>query len=435
MIGAVVGRVPRARRYLPAVALAAYAAAGLFTLFVSAPLLPDDLAIFIRAARRAATGQDPYQPMGIGAAFAYPPTALPLLAPLAMLPDWVAELCWRAASVALYLWAFAVLLASARSGTTAAMQGSLPGRRATLAARGRHTGAVPTSRLPAARTPAGTALPLLAAACLYAPVLEDLRVGQTNAIVLLGLALFVTRGAPTPRWVADGGLAVAMAIKVTPALLLMAPIARREVRIVARVLAVLAGLAALSLLGFGTGSWQGYAAVLPGLATGETSGSNLAPGALLARAAVWTGGAEWPGSAVIPAVVVAGCALLALRTRRSDWPALTGAMVCGAVLASPVIWYHHLTWLVVPAAGLVAAEPGGAPQRLAIAAVALVQADRPLEVLLGLPPLAATIGAWLLLVAAALKVASLKHAPAGTRLFRGVGNRNDGRGGRASPDH
>jgi hypothetical protein len=86
-------------------------------------------------------------------------------------------------------------------------------------------------------------------------------------------------------------------------------------------------------------------------------------------------------------------------------------MVCGAVLASPVVWYHHLTWLVVPLAGLAAARAAGWPRRLAVAALALIQADRPFEVLGGLPPVLAACGAWLMLVAASLGLRDREGTP------------------------
>jgi hypothetical protein len=382
--------------------MAAYAAAGLFSLLVTAPLLPDDLAIFARAARRAMAGQDPYQPAGIGAAFVYPPTALALLAPLAWLPDWLVTPLWRTVSAALYGWACAAVLASVRC--RASMTGPRPlpdSGDAGVARQGETEATVGPDAWKAPRVGPATAV-LLAGACLYAPALESLRVGQSNAIVLLGLALFATRGAPTSRWLADGGLAVAVAFKVTPALLLTVPIVRRDAGVIARVGAAVFGLAALSVLLGGTGPWRSYAATLHDLAVGETSGANLAVGALLARAGLTESMAGRITGAAIPAVAAAWCLCLASRARARDWPSLTGAMVCGALLASPVVWYHHLTWLVVPLAGLVAAGAGRWAPGLAMAGLALVQADRPFEVLCGLPPVLAACGAWLVFVAASL---------------------------------
>lgn len=79
-----------------------YAACGLFSLLITAPLLPDDLAIYLDALTRARTGLDPYQPFGIGTSFAYPPTALALLAPLRALPDAMARPAWMAINVLVY---------------------------------------------------------------------------------------------------------------------------------------------------------------------------------------------------------------------------------------------------------------------------------------------------------------------------------------------
>jgi len=409
MIGPGEPRQRRVLRHLAVVAIAAYGAAGLFTLVVTAPMLPDDSAILIRAARRALAGQDPYLPAGIGAAFVYPPTALPLLAPLAFLPDRLAGSIWRILSASLFIWSLAVL-ASARRGTGLAMQAS---RRDARTVRPPERAAGDSGAPGAARpgSPGRHGALLLAAACLYAPPVEDLVAGQANAVVLLGLALFVTRGAPTCRWLADGGLAVAIAMKVTPALLLLAPAMRRESTVVARVIAAVLGLAAVSLAVFGTAPWPWYAAALHGLAAGDTSGSNLAPAALLVRAGVLDRATGRLGSAAIGGGVLAWCAYLACLRRQHLWRAITGMLVCGAVLASPVIWYHHLTWLAVPLAGTVEAGPRGRAWLLAVAALALIQADRPVEVFGGLPPVLAAAGAWLMLVATSIGLRDPEGVP------------------------
>jgi hypothetical protein len=402
----------RALRYVPGVAMAGYAAAGLFTLLVTAPLLPDDLAILVRAARRAVAGQDPYRPAGIGEAFVYPPTALPLLAPLACLPDWLVAPLWRTASAALSGCAFAALLASARRGMRAASPRSLPAPDAAGGVRQREAEVGPAADASKAWAVGRAPAVLLASACLYAPALEDVRVGQSNAIVLLGLALFATRGAPTARWLADCGLAAAIPFKRTPALLLIVPLVRREPGVVARVAAALFGLVAVSALIGGRGLWPSYAAALHDLAAGEASGANLAAGALLARAGLAGSMAGGLGGATIPAVVAASCLCLAACARARDWPSLAGVMVCGAVLASPVVWYHRLTWAGRAACGARRRPCGGGwPRRRAVVALALIQADRPFEVLGGLPPVLAACGAWLMLVAASLGLRDREGTP------------------------
>ncbi len=171
-----------------------YAACGLFTVLITGPLLPDDLAIYVKAIADASAGVDPYQPFGIGASFVYPPTALVLLWPLHIFPPAILHNAWAVLSVVLYLLTMRLVWAMSMA---------------------RHDGE--TAARPSDRR-RGLAWPVagVTAAVMYAPFLETTVVGQANVIVLIGLMLFLARERSVPRWIGEAGLAIAIGLKVTP---------------------------------------------------------------------------------------------------------------------------------------------------------------------------------------------------------------------------
>ncbi len=188
------------------------------------PTLPLDLQIYLDAARRAWSGANPYQPFDIGTSWVYPPSALAFFAPLATFPPGMARFLWAALSMTASLGALAVAWLALRPRMA-------PQRQIVVA---------------------GLVL-------FYAPLLETVTVGQVNCLVWLGLALFAL-GMVDPRydWLGDIGLAVAISIKITPALLLLIPLARRDWRRCARVGLGILALAILSILLYGLTPWPGF---------------------------------------------------------------------------------------------------------------------------------------------------------------------------------
>ncbi|HEY8156969.1 MAG TPA: glycosyltransferase family 87 protein [Myxococcota bacterium] len=192
---------------------------GLFVSYAYGNLQINDFSIYYTAARAAQGGVDPYSVEGPSQrSYVYPPGFAALVAPLALLPFPVAAVLWTAlglAAVLTSLWLCLDLLG--------------------------------ISRGPVAWTVGGLAL-----LCSGRMLDSELGNGQANHWVLLGLAAcawLLARGRP-----ALGGLALSLAIvaKVTPLLLAVYLVGKREWR-------ALAGLSA-GLLAFG--------ALLPALAFG-----------------------------------------------------------------------------------------------------------------------------------------------------------------------
>ena len=191
---------------------------------------------------------------------------------------------------------------------------------------------------------------VIAAAAPVAVVVEPVRLtlglGQINLILL---ALVLGLDARGTRW-SGIGAGVGAAIKVTPALLVAAQLARRDLTAFVRgvgafvACTVLAALVAWpqTLTYFGGLLWEsdrpgnlGYAGnqSLRGLV------ERTAPGAVL----VWV---------ALAGATLAVAVLAINRHRRDPWLSLTAAAVAG-LLISPVSWTHHWVWaLPVVAVGV-----------------------------------------------------------------------------------
>lgn len=392
------------RRILLVTAVVGYEACAVFTLLVTAPPLPDDLAIYVDALKRARAGVDLYRPFHIGLSFVYPPAALVLLAPFALLPRAAIPVTWMAFNVALYILAVWLLWNDVKDSSSPAID-----RDSTRAG------------------PARMSLPMvvLFAAVLYAPFLEGLIVGQTNVMVLAGLVLFLTRDRWSRRWTGDAGIAAAIALKMSPVLLVGSPIVDRNWREVARIGAAALAIAGASIVLFGWAPWRDFGSVLPALALGDRSWANQSVQATIARLAR-AGGAS-PVVALLlavssTAVWIAWWLWTLARTRTAARIDRELFGICIIVVATPLVWYHTLTLLLPPIVVLLAranwdqllparenqsarrARGGKAIGRstvwAALCGVALIQTDRIWEVMLAVPPIAATAGTLAVLWAA-----------------------------------
>jgi hypothetical protein len=161
---------------------------------------------------------------------------------------------------------------------------------------------------------------------------------------LLGLALFIGGyRRPGLRWVADAGLTVAILIKISPLILLAYPIARRDRARCLRLLPLLCVGGGASVLVLGPRPWAQFLAIVPNLLDGFHNGANQAPGEVLAGI--------WPALRIGP--LLSGLLLMAWlgATLRREAP-YTFVLATGVLVmtrASSLVWYHHLTFLLVPA--------------------------------------------------------------------------------------
>jgi hypothetical protein len=182
---------------------------GLFLRYAHGNLEGNDFSVYYFAARAVFDGVDPYSATG-GRPFVYPPGFAVLVSPLGALPFSVAAVLWTALSFAAVftsLWLCLDLLGL---------------------------------RGPAAWTAGGLAL-----VCSGRMLDSELGNGQANHWVLLGLAAcawLLARGRPA---LAGAALSLAIVAKVTPLLLAVYLVGRREWRALAGLLAGLAVAGAL----------------------------------------------------------------------------------------------------------------------------------------------------------------------------------------------
>lgn len=349
-----------------------YLAAGLWNHRNVHPGLALDLEIYLRAGRLALAGQIPYDPPElnvIGVSFVYPPPTAPLFAALAAVEPWLAHGLWLVGSVALYTLALL--------GIYAAQEGV--GRAGLLAVLGLGLG--------------------------FAPFLENVAIGQINSLMLFGLALFVL-GHSIRRlaWAGDVALAAVILIKLTPVALLLWPLARGDWRRLARVVigAVALSLPALAL--YGPAPWIAFAQLLPDLLGGVPRNPYnqalaalltglTAPGSAAEQAAAWLGRAFSLG-------LLGSWAAICWRRRGANDRAILACGVAILTVSSSLIWYHHLVFLALPLAWLALPAPGRGPwPGLALLALGLIQATRPIEFGLGMPPWPAVAGYLILVIA------------------------------------
>jgi len=193
----------------------------------------------------------------------------------------------------------------------------------------------------------------------FEPLYVGLGDGQVTAIVLALLSLCAL-GALTGRdWLVGSAIAIAMHVKLTPLLLLVAPIALGRFRAVAWFAAVAVSLGCPSLaLPGGVDVVTDFAAsalrtadeqALSGFAHNiKLSRTLLAPLGLADLAA-----ARWLVKGAIVAAAIFGVLRLRTQTKRAADESLSylravAFLVPLMILVAPIVWFHHLAWCLVP---------------------------------------------------------------------------------------
>ena len=282
-----------------------------------------DLEVYRLGVATWLAGGDMYGPLpptlsGLALPFIYPPFAAMVLLPLEMLP-------WTAAWIALY----------AVSVSSVAVTLYVVARRVW-----------PQGGRPGALSVASAALPV---ALLLEPVLETIKFGQVNLVLMALVAVDCL--AERTRWPRGLLVGIAAAIKLTPAAFVLFFLLRGDRRAV--VVTVVTALAATGL-GFAVDPASSARYWFGGPAAG-VSGSvfytNQTVQAVLARA-------EVPALAAKAVWLVATVALLVLIVPvvRRAGSALALVTVAGfALLVSPTSWSHHWVW-IAPALLVVVAQ-------------------------------------------------------------------------------
>ncbi len=197
----------------------------------------NDFNVYYFAAREVLAGRDPYQnSLGAWTPYLYPPLLAELLIPLALLPLPVAAYLWfilSAASVVLAL--------------------RLSARLAFFGERGGEQGIARSklSLISDQKISEQSIITLVTMAVLLRFVLENFGIGQVNTIVTALVIAHIYWYSQEKRFLASLALIFAVAIKLTPAMLLLYHFARRRWRYAFANAALMGGVIALSFLPFG----------------------------------------------------------------------------------------------------------------------------------------------------------------------------------------
>ncbi|MEU4427103.1 glycosyltransferase 87 family protein [Actinoplanes sp. NPDC024001] len=239
--------------------------------------------------------------------FTYPPFAAVLLAPLALVPSWLAAALWTAVSVAAL--AGVILVASRALG----------------------------------RTVSGWQVALLTVGALaLEPVWQNLTFAQINLVLML--AVLVDLAQPHRRW--SGVLVgIAAGVKLTPLLFVvfLVLVGRRMAAgraVLAFAATVVIGLAVLP--GSAKAYWTHNLIKAGRVGPPENSHNQSVFGALTRLLDAAPPRLLW--LAVAGPIAVAVVVLGALWWRRGDRVLGTGLAALAMLLASPVSWSHHWVW-------------------------------------------------------------------------------------------
>src|SRR4051812_6986607 len=188
-------------------------------------------------------------------------------------------------------------------------------------------------------------LATLAVACVSAPVLQDLNLGNVSLIVTF-LAVVAWRFIDRP--LASVAIAAAASLRPTMAIFGLWWVLRRQWRAVAWTAIAGLVLIVITLPFVGIAGWNDYLVLLTNLTNFEGVFRNFALEALAARA----GAPEWVASAALFAGYAGAGVAVALSLRRDR--DVSFVVTLGAtLLLSPLLWDHYMTNLLVPA-GLLA---------------------------------------------------------------------------------
>jgi len=350
--------------------LALYGGLAVWTQTNINPYVNPDIDIFLKAGQKAVQGLNPYQPFEIGQSFIYPPPALLIFAPLSQLPIGISKLIWAilnfaALGLALFITWY-----------------SLPAN-------------------PQRRLAGWVTMALL----IFTPALETLTTGQVNHFVLLGLALFAL-GVAKPKYeiLGDIGLAIAIVIKISPLLLVALPVVQRDWRRCLRIGLVLLTLCLISALAFNFSIWTSFLEVLPKLFGGYPTPINQTIPPAIHRIFEFAGydvNVSLLGSLFTVLVLLVWVIVLFRRPKSGETYQLLALGLVTMTIGSSLIWFHHLTFLVIPMLYLVATTRlTSIIPRLVLASVFLIQSNRLFESVTTVP-LPSILG-YLLLYAATL---------------------------------
>jgi hypothetical protein len=310
----------------------------------------EDFSIYYRAYTSARAGESAYFPYGIGGSFVYHPFALTvvsLCSLFGLLGETAASVVWAVMNVTAYGAAILVAL-----------------------------------RLIDLRRGRAVFVGLLLAT--FAPFWETMHIGQINPLVVLSLALalaFAEEGRDLPAGVC---LALAILLKTSPLIFVPYFLFVRRYRVVLISLAAVALFSLVAWLQFGTRVYADFMAVLPllGAETHPNFFNHSIPGTvvrILTHYGVVGADAALTRAHKLVTGALTGLALLSAlalpreagRSRR--W--LFGLLLVLMTMTSPLVWYHHNVFLLLPLV-FVLGEADGDTFLPGLGLLFLVQAER-----------------------------------------------------------
>ena len=295
---------------LPVVAVSVAAFTVGLTLTVAGTTHGYDFRAYYAAAVRVLDGGSAYDQgftlAGAGGLFFYPPTFVPLVLPLALMPVEAATWAWTA----MMLVAFALAVVS----------------------------------MPVAWR---TRWLVVLLAGLSWPFVHNIKLGQVGPLLLL---LFALAWRWRDRPVLFGVLgALGACLKVQPVLLLVWAAIRRQWLAVVAAIVTFGILAAIALLVTGPGAWSDFASVVTRVSDPIATPQNATPGAV-----AWQLGAprELALQLQLASTIAVGVLLVAATLWLPSDCSLMVAIVA-TQLVSPVLWDHYAIVLLLPTAWLI----------------------------------------------------------------------------------
>ena len=296
-------------RLLPIAALVSFVSGVGVAIAVAGDTLGYDFLAYHAAATRVLAGQPAYDMSFQGAGgfglFYYPPTFIPLVLALGLLPAGVATWLWIAGLVAAFLVGVAVL---------------------------------PVGR--------STKWLLILLAGLSWPFVYAIKLGQVGQLLFLLFAIGWRWLDTGPVLGVSGGLGAA--IKIQPGLVLVWAFLTRRWSAVVAGAAVLATLAALATLLAGPQAWSDFFTLIGRVTDPITTPDNVTPGALLYQAGVPRGTAAVVQYASMAAALVI---FVVAALRIAPVPSYLVAVIVSQLL-SPILWDHYALLLFLPVAWL-----------------------------------------------------------------------------------
>lgn len=301
-------------------------------LYVGRNRLGHDFSIYYEAFSQASVGRNPYTPYQVGTSFLYHPFSLSILSILALFGYTRALAFWLGASLVAWTLSIAVLMLLVRQSPNGAHDSWL-------------------------RRPAHVWL-VMGLLLAFGPFIETFHVGQINTFVLMSLVLAFYYSENEKQGWAGFWFAVAVSFKTAPVILALYFVVVRCYRTLIAALIAFATFTLIAAAQFGPAAVFDFLAIIPSL------GSNIHPSvnnqswtSLLQRAALFFDVEVSDAlmlSHQIGVVVLLGLLCIAgIRIRAAGRPArawLFGSFVMVMVIGSPLVWYHHSVFLLIPLA-------------------------------------------------------------------------------------